>query len=147
MTQGEFDVWRERVVREYAADHVAAGNWTAEESIAKSEGQLATALPDGLRSHNNHLWTVRDADEAPVGILWIATGLRPGHAFIYDIEMDSSRRGEGLGTATLLALEEWARGNGITTIGLHVFAHNEGARRLYNRLGYVETDVQMQKRL
>jgi RimJ/RimL family protein N-acetyltransferase len=56
-------------------------------------------------------------------------------------------RGQGLGTAALAALEEWARARGITTIGLHVFGDNEGAWRLYRRLGYIETSVQMEKRL
>jgi RimJ/RimL family protein N-acetyltransferase len=61
--------------------------------------------------------------------------------------MDPAHRGAGYGTAALLALEDWCRANGFDSIGLHVFGHNEGAWRLYKRLGYTETSVQMEKRL
>ena len=89
-----------------------------------------------------------DSDGDDVGVLWVATDRRPGHAFIYDIEMNSeARRGEGFGTATLLALDDWCRANGVSSIGLHVFGHNGGAWRLYKRMGYVETSVQMEKHL
>jgi len=65
----------------------------------------------------------------------------------FGMAMDEQRRGVGFGTAPLLALEDWCRANGISSIGLHVFGHNQGAWRLYKRMGYVETNVQMEKQL
>ena len=44
-------------------------------------------------------------------------------------------------------LEDWCRSNGFTSIGLHVFGHNTGAWQLYKRMGYVETNVSMEKQL
>lgn len=147
MTDAAYTAWRERSVREYAAEHVKTGNWSEEDAPAKAEAQFAHILPAGLATPGQFLWTVRDAAGDDVGILWVGTERRPGYAFIYDIEIADDRRGQGLGSAAMLALEEWARASGIDTIGLHVFGHNTGAWQLYKRLGYIETNVQMEKRL
>jgi RimJ/RimL family protein N-acetyltransferase len=147
LTDAEYEGWLERATREYAAEHVRTGNWTEAESLDRAAVEMARLLPQGARTPGQYLWSIRPTDGEPVGLLWVGTERRPGHAFIYDIEMVEHRRGEGFGTAALLALEEWARERGITTIGLHVFGHNTGAWRLYQRLGYVETNVNMEKRL
>ena len=49
--------------------------------------------------------------------------------------------GRGIGRALLLELETFARKAGILRIELSVMAHNERARDLYRRLGYVEEGV------
>jgi ribosomal protein S18 acetylase RimI-like enzyme len=147
MTDAAYLAWRDRSVREYAAEHVRSGRWTAEEAPAKAEAQFVEILHKGLATPGQFLWTIRDEAGTDAGILWVGTERRPGHAFIYDIEIADDRRGQGLGTAAMLALEEWARANEIDTIGLHVFGHNTGAWQLYKRLGYLETNVQMEKRL
>ena len=38
-------------------------------------------------------------------------------------------------------------GAGAATIGLNVFANNNGAQALYRKLGYVPTNFNMRKRL
>jgi len=45
------------------------------------------------------------------------------------------------------ALEERVRHLGLSTISLHVFGHNHAARALYEKLGYVTTNVMMSKTL
>jgi len=140
--------WLDRIIPGYAADHVRAGGWQPDEALQKSRAAFQTALPDGLATAGHHIWEIRDASGTTVGVLWVALlPERPGHAFIYDIEVDESRRGEGFGAAALDALDVWARAKGVTSIGLHVFGFNAVARRLYLRHGYVETDLQMEKRL
>jgi GNAT superfamily N-acetyltransferase len=146
MTQSEYEAWRARSVAAYAAEHVAAGNWTAEEAPDRAAAEFETYLPQGRATAGSWLWTVFDEAGAAVGILWVAAR-RPGEAFIYDIEMAESRRGEGFGTAALNWLDDWARAQGFSSIGLHVFGHNTGAWQLYKRLGYIETDIQMSKTL
>jgi ribosomal protein S18 acetylase RimI-like enzyme len=147
MSNDAYLAWRARAVSEYAAEHVKSGGLTADEAPGKAEAQFVQILPAGLATPGQFLWTIRDATGTDVGILWVGTEQRPGHAFIYDIEIVDERRGQGFGTAAMLALEDWARANEIATIGLHVFAHNTGAWQLYKRLGYIETNVQMEKRL
>ena len=44
-------------------------------------------------------------------------------------------------------LEEIAREMGLRQLELHVFAFNDGARTLYDSLGYTVTGLNMAKRL
>jgi len=148
MDEPDYLAWRARLIPEYAADQVAAGFWSEAEALERARQQTDELLPDGRATEGHQLWLIVDEDGLRAGVLWLATQMRrPGHGFIYDIEIEPGRRGQGLGTAALRALEEWARANGLSSIGLHVFGHNDGARRLYGRLGYVETSIQMEKRL
>jgi len=47
----------------------------------------------------------------------------------------------------MLALEDFGKGLGFETIGLHVFAYNTAALKLYGGLGYEVTSQNMTKRL
>jgi len=148
MSPERYVTWRAYSVANYAAENVKSGHWTADEALARSETEFHGYLPEGPDTANNHLWSVVDETSGDeVGILWVATDRRPGLAFIFDIAMDPDRRGQGFGTAALLALEDWCRANGQTSIGLHVFGHNTGAWQLYKRMGYIETNVNMEKHL
>lgn len=146
MSPERYSTWRTYAVAEYASDNVKSGRWQADQAAALSEADFNDLLPDGLDTADHWLWSVVAASGDEVGILWVARR-QEGHAFIYDIEMNPAQRGAGYGTAAMRALEEWCRANGFSTIGLHVFGHNDGAWRLYKRLGYNETSVQMEKRL
>ncbi len=148
MTPEVYGAWLGRTIAEYAAEHVAAGNWAAEGALEKARGQFDELLPDGLATDGQHLWSIRDAAGRHVGILWV--GPRPNverALYIWDIAIEPEARGHGYGGAALEALHAWAREHGYDRVGLHVFGHNDVARRLYLRSGYVETDVRMEKRL
>ncbi len=148
MSRATYDAWLARVVREYADEHVEAGNWLPGEALEKAQQQFDQLLPDGLHTAGQHLFSICELDGTEVGILWV--GPRPGvprALFIWDIQVHEQARGHGFGGATLTALHAWAREQGFERVGLHVFGSNDVARRLYARAGYVETDVQMEKRL
>ncbi len=147
MSPERYVTWYAYAIAGYADDGVRSGRWTEDEALSKSEADFNTLLPQGLDTPGHELWSVVDSAADEAGILWVCTDRRPEYAFIYDIEMNPDRRGKGFGSAALLALEEWCRANGINAIGLHVFGHNEGAWRLYKRMGYIETNVQMEKQL
>ena len=147
MSPERYVTWRAYSVAGYAEENVKSGHWAEGEALSKSEADFIALLPNGLDTAGHVLWSVVDAAGDEVGILWVATDRRPGYAFIYDIEMNPNQRGRGFGTAALLALDDWCRANGIASIGLQVFGHNQGAWQLYKRMGYVETSVQMEKRL
>jgi len=53
------------------------------------------------------------------------------------IAVDASARGQGIGTRLLQAVEDHARQLGRTSIRLDVIDTNPGARRLYERFGFV----------
>jgi ribosomal protein S18 acetylase RimI-like enzyme len=86
---------------------------------------------------------------AAVGWLWLgeAPSEHKRSAFIYDILVRPEYRGQGHGTRVLQAVEAWANTLGMQHIDLHVFGHNTGAQRLYNRAGYRATNIRMRRTL
>jgi ribosomal protein S18 acetylase RimI-like enzyme len=119
-----------------------------ETSLARATTMLPALLPRGLETEGTWLLTVIDSAGSEVGTLWI--GRQPGRpdvAYIFDILIDESCRGRGLGRATMLAAERIAADSGMTEIGLNVFGYNETARRLYASLGYRDVAIQMTKTL
>jgi ribosomal protein S18 acetylase RimI-like enzyme len=148
MSPDAFSQFHDRLVREYATDKVAAGNWPEQDSLERSEAEIRGLLADGLATPDHQVWTIEDDAGRAVGDLWAATHVtRSDTLYIYDIEVRPEARGRGIGEAALRALETWARVAGYRRIGLQVFGTNQVARRLYARTGYVETNVLMEKAL
>jgi ribosomal protein S18 acetylase RimI-like enzyme len=146
MTGQEFDAWMGSSVKGYAKMQVEAGTWTAQEAPALSAKEFESLLPKGLDTEGHHLYTVQKTDDsASVGILWIQIRPKAGQmqAYIYDIAIHESMRGQGYGRATMLACAQRARELGAQSVGLHVHGHNTVARSLYTSLGFIETDITM----
>lgn len=81
-------------------------------------------------------------------MLWIQVMDKPTpRAFIFNIEIDPRFRRRGYAMQAMTRLEDEARRMGLDSIGLHVFGHNTAARPLYEKLGYVATNINMSKRL
>jgi ribosomal protein S18 acetylase RimI-like enzyme len=150
MTTEEYDTYRTRSEREYAEEMAASGQLDLEAALQRSRVEFAELLPEGPDSPGMHLWTAETGDPAePVGMGWIELRDRAAgaSAWIYDIRVDSSRRGQGLGRAVLEALHDAARERGATSIALNVFGHNTTAIRLYDSMGYAVTAQQMKRDL
>ncbi|SRR6185437_4063035 len=146
MAEEEFGPYLRAGIRDYARQKVTSGEWSEFEAVALSEADHARLLPDGLKTPDQHLYTVTDAESGEhVATIWIALRPKGGRTegFIYDIEVREQFRGLGYGRATMLAGIEQARELGAQTVGLHVFGHNAPARALYRSLGFVETNVSM----
>jgi ribosomal protein S18 acetylase RimI-like enzyme len=62
--------------------------------------------------------------------------LEPDAFFIHALATLPQARGRGFGTLLLRVAEEVARARGLLRLSLIVADDNEGARRLYGRLGY-----------
>lgn len=146
MTQTEFDAFLERIIPEYAADNVKAGYWDESEALEKSRKETNGLLPQGLQTENHYLYTVYDEDQA-VGIIWMRANVnRPTKSgFIFELWVDERFRGKGYGKQAMLLIEEKAREMGLQSIGLHVFAYNDVARSLYEKLGYEASSLNMKK--
>lgn len=121
----------------FAASLLAAGGISAEEAEEESLKQFADNLPDGLETPSQHLYTASIGGQE-VGILWLGMQKRAGgqHAFIFDVEVAERVRGQGVGRGIMIAAEDEAQRLGATSMGLHVFADNAAAVRLYEGLGY-----------
>jgi len=147
MAQTEYDVFLERAIPEYAADHVRAGNWLESESLEKSRKQFQELLPQGLNTEDNFLYTLYDGDEA-LGLIWLKVKRHPLiSGFIYNVFVEEKFRGKGHGRNLMLLLEEKARDMGLKSLALHVFGANTVARKLYEKIGYEITNVNMSKAL
>lgn len=140
MTEPEFADYLEGSARAYADELLASGAFTdADAALAEAEASTARTLPEGLATPGQRLWTVRDERERRVGLLWVH--LQEQLAFIYDIEMDESVRGQGFGTQALRAAAAHTRDAGLPLLALNVFGSNERARNLYSREGFTETEI------
>lgn len=132
MTQEEFDVFIAGSVEDYIHELATAG-MSEESAREQGERQMAELLPDGLASPGQTFFTAWVGDVA-VGILWLSTERTA--AFVYDIAVHESQRRRGYGEAIMNAGARWCRDQGHPALGLNVFAHNPGARALYDKLGY-----------
>jgi ribosomal protein S18 acetylase RimI-like enzyme len=109
--------------------------------------QYAEILPEGVQSPNQRLWSVVDEGGTVVGSLWVDVKSERNRAFIFYIIIGPEYRGRGYGRQALALLEDELRPLGISQIGLNVFADNEIARHLYEKMGYHTTNQTMMKSL
>lgn len=149
MDEATYATWLETTIREYAEEKVEAGNWPASDALERSERSFAELLPDGRVTAGHELRSMISDDGERVGYAWWVPEERPfGRvAFIYDIAVDPAHRRKGHAQAALGEIEVYAREHGCVGVELHVFGGNTGARQLYLRAGYVETNVTMLKRV
>ncbi|MET7627535.1 GNAT family N-acetyltransferase, partial [Streptomyces albidoflavus] len=148
MTEGEYAQW-ETASREAYAQEWANRGLPEEQARARSEASYRDNLPQGLATPGVSFGVV-EADGAPAGHVWVSSGQAgpgvPG-AYVFDIEVRPEFRGRGLGRALMLLAERAAFDTGDSLIGLHVFADNTPARRLYDSLGYTPTRLHWSKPL
>src|SRR4051794_32722287 len=135
MTPEAFEAFRVNLVRDYA-DELHAAGMTRDAADERSRTQTAELMPDGVVSAGQAFFTAW-VDDVPVGHLWLSTE-RP-MAFVYDIVVREDQRRKGFGAAIMNAGALWSREHGHHALGLNVFAHNPGARALYESLGFVVT--------
>ena len=72
-------------------------------------------------------------------LMLLAEEPKPDEFVVASLAVAPSCRGMGVGTTLMLKAEERAHAMGKRTLSLGVIAENEGAIRLYERLGYATT--------
>jgi len=148
MTTIEFEQYMLTSIPDYANDKVKSGEWSETEAIERSSQEFNKALPDGVNTTDNFLFTLIDElQNQSVGILWYAIASRAGNkaAYIYDISINSDHQRKGHATRAIQALEEKLKDSGITGIGLNVFGFNKKAYELYVKQGFQPTSTKMFK--
>ena len=147
MTEEDYHQFLAWAIEDYAQEQVKSGAWQPEEAMKLGKAAFDTLLPDGLSSTNQFLYVIEDGESNPVGYLWF--GIREDgesrFAALYELVIFVAYRRRGYASQALSALEDKARERGVRQIVLHVFGHNEGARALYRKSGYVERNVTMVK--
>ena len=152
MTAETYGPWLVEAIREYANDLAANNGLSAEAALARAERDFHNLLPQGPATPKQHVFSILAAPEPgsakrPIGVIWFAEHENPPTAFIYDFSVDAAYRGRGYGSQALRAIEAEVRALGLKRIGQHVFGQNTGARRLYERLGFIATNINMAKEL
>ncbi|MCC5892829.1 GNAT family N-acetyltransferase [Exiguobacterium sp.] len=122
-------------------------------------------LNERLATHDIFLIYADDELVGEVNVMYDAAHLyrqEPGSAWLGIVIGETHGRGKGVGTNALRLLEDRLRHQGTPRIELGVFAFNEAAHRLYEKLGYEEiarieaftywdgrlwADIRMEKRL
>lgn len=132
MTPDDFAAFMAVMVDDYA-ETLAESGLALEEAQERSREQTGQLIPDGQDSPGMEFFTGWVGNE-PVGRLWL--NVDQPMTFVYDVEVLEEQRRKGYGAGLMNAAAAWSRDHGHPAIGLNVFAHNPGARALYDRLGY-----------
>lgn len=149
MNEDQYKRFIDETVREYAEENVKDGRWTPAESIERATKEFNELLPKGIQTNGHFLCTLHHEVVGLMGTLWYAVKENKGErsAFIYSIQLYEEFQGKGYGKQALLALETDLASMKVSSIGLHVFGHNDRAYRLYAKMGYIPTSIKMKKSL
>ena len=129
MSPLEYAAFRSRSLNDYPDDVAKASGASLEVASEFGRKQIEEMLPAGRLTPNHFFYRIVESE------------------FICDIFIEEKQRGRGLGKTVMKLLEARALEIGATQLILHVFGHNPGARRLYETLGFYETNINMRKDL
>lgn len=126
----------ERTYRDPRGDY-SFNNATIVETNGAAAGMLlAFGMPDAEpRNPGNR----PSADDENVFAPYIYLE-EPNSWYICGVAIYPQHRGHGLGTRLMQIANQQARERGFSTLSLVVFDQNQGAMRLYERLGYTVVD-------
>ena len=65
--------------------------------------------------------------------------------YIDDFCVDESARGQQIGTKLYNFVTEVAKNNGCQSITLHVWNFNEGAKKFYEKIGFIKTEEEKEQ--
>lgn len=89
------------------------------------------------------VWLIQDGSE-PIGYIVLTFGysleFRGRDAFVDELYIRESHRGQGIGTSTLTFIEEVCPSLGVQALHLEVDRTNTAAQSLYRKVGFVDHD-------
>jgi ribosomal protein S18 acetylase RimI-like enzyme len=108
------------------------------------DARLAAAFPGGHAAPVHQLCCVVH-DDRQVGRVWFGPdpASTEGGWWLFELEIDDTHRGRGIGTSVIALVEAEVSRLGGTAVGLNVFDHNQAARRLH----YQAVSTSMRKNL
>lgn len=131
MNETEFQIFQKHSGKLYVEQILASTALTREEAEARAKSDGEKLLPQGLHTPNALLLSIRQNANF-TGYLWFQ--LNKDKAFAYALEIFPEAKGHGL--TALRQAREILKARGIKKIALHVFARNERAARLYQKVGF-----------
>ena len=142
----EFPAFAAYFVPDYAAEIVANFGIPLTDALIQAAQDLALDLPQGPDSPGEILMAITLSDHL-IGYLFYAIDLTSQSAFIKDFHILPPYQSQGHGTAAIAALIALLKPQGITQLRLRVAAKNAAAHRLYTKLGFFPTGINMAKTL
>lgn len=144
----EFAQWQRTSVDTYAQSWIDQGV-PVDQALQKSRSDHARNLPNGIDTAGMR-FHVLVVGGTVVGHVWVAVhedGPGEKNGFVFDVEVGEEYRGRGHGRALMRQAERITLDAGAHLLGLHVFASNTPALRLYESLGYRTTQYNLSKTL
>jgi ribosomal protein S18 acetylase RimI-like enzyme len=129
VTPDEWRLWRDIRLEALGSDPEEFGSTLAREQEFGEDEWRARAA-EGLK--------LVALDPGPAGLV-AATG-EPDGLYLYSMWVHESHRGRGLGEALVSTVLTWAAEEGWQVVRLRVWEDNLPARRLYKRLGFVQSE-------
>jgi GNAT superfamily N-acetyltransferase len=145
MRADEFPAYVAYFVPDYAAEIADNYGCSLADAMVQAQNDIADDLPQGPDTPGQNLMCIET--DQHIGYLWFRIDTATQSAFINDIFVLPQHQGKGYGTAALTALEALLKPRGITQIRLRVAAKNSRAHRLYSKLGFSPTGINMAKTL
>ncbi|REB07339.1 GNAT family N-acetyltransferase [Sporosarcina sp. BI001-red] len=144
----EFKRYKDFIISDNANEITQNFNLTLEQALEESKMMIDDMFKDGLATEGQYVHNIIHADSnEQVGFLWYNVIPEISAAYLYHILINENHRGKGFGTNTIEKLQDKLKAHGVKSIGLSVFGKNEGAYRLYKKLGYSNTRISMEKTL
>lgn len=102
-----------------------------------------TEFIGGYLDSPNSIALIAEENGEILGLIACAGEKHPEEAHVGEIGVSVAcgHRGEGIGSALITSVLEWAPSHGIRRVQLHAFATNPGALRLYERLGFEQEGI------
>lgn len=133
------NIWEDGISHDRRTDLPAAieSLEAAEARVARTGGHILVAERDGRVI--GHLFLTFE-ESAPFH------RIRP-YAYVMELFVRESARGQGIGTALLREAEAIARASGFRRLLISVLSGNDGAERNYRRFGFAPSSLELTKRL
>jgi ribosomal protein S18 acetylase RimI-like enzyme len=117
-------------------------------TVAKPESGYGHFLESQIRETDS-LVLVAEHDSKVVGYIFASLeptswkDLRAACGYIHDVFVDESMRGHRIGETLMLAALKWLASKNVPRTVLSSAAKNEGAQRLFERMGFRRTMIEM----
>lgn len=148
MTEAVFNDFKGNSQREYAKSLIQVEDVPLEEGLKNASEQFDRLVPNGLKTTDQFFFEALDEKSGKsIGYLWLGAQNRFGRKVvsINEIMIREDYRGKGLGKSLMECVEQEATKLGSNRIRLHVFHHNEIAKKLYTSMGFKVSSIDMFK--